>query len=222
MLALVAAIVLSPAFAPPANVSDFFPLVAGSTWRYEESSGKQIMGMTEDKCEPKATVERLETDKESKKEIVVEAKQAIPIASYSDGKKIDTVFYEIRDDVVYLVAFGPKGLLKDPYPVLKFGSGSNKWDYSGSTVFMGRDTQLVMKGSSKKSGVRDVLGDRLETVEVTLEVVLMPGTSIPIKKSQVAIYAKGVGLVEMRETTIVNKNKRVATRKLVSYSPGKG
>jgi hypothetical protein len=43
-----------------------------------------------------------------------------------------------------------------------------------------------------------------------------------IVTEQTSIYAKGIGLLEMREVITINKRKQERKRRLVSYKPGKG
>lgn len=200
MLTLLAAAVIGN---PVSEVEAFFPLDTGRTWVYQDSA---VSG--------DGFVDTVGNSQE------VGGKPAVPIITTVSGKVDGSTFYRIENDEVLVVAFEQNNPLPSPYPILKLGSGKNNWEYQGSTQWLGSAAPMTVRGSAKRNGSKQLFGEKRETVQVTLDAVIGNGEGVSIKSKQVCLYAKGIGLVEMTDTTTINKTKSERKRTLVSYKPG--
>lgn len=186
------------------EASDYFPLVTGTKWTYQDeangSSSTYVdsVGNSQD----------------------IGGKPATPIVTL-DGAKIDgSTFYRVENGQVFVVAFEQNKPLKVPYPILKVGSGKSDWDFVGITQWYGADAPMTIHGSAKRSGQREFFGAKRDVLEVILDANVGPKAAVGLKSHQVSIYAKGIGLVELKDTTTMNKNKSERKRKLISFEPG--
>lgn len=202
----IALIALSQSTASPSVVSEYFPMNPGDEWTYEERS--EGRGQTSEDSVGSA--------------VPINGIPAFPISTRLDGRPSGVAYHAFVGDSVMIVAFDIKKPLEPPYPILKCDANRRgTWEYTGTTSFMGEFANLSLKGSTKPGPTMDVLGTKRETIEVTLDAVV----SVPelpkagVKNQQIAIYAKGIGLVELRETSQVSNRREERTRKLISYKP---
>ncbi|MCW5937689.1 MAG: hypothetical protein KIT11_10340 [Fimbriimonadaceae bacterium] len=196
------AAVLTCALAPQVKAADFFPLRTGDAWVYEDS-GQSLSSRYDDHV---GNVQEVGGGK------------AVPIISVVEGKIDGSTFYRVTDDTVYVVAFDQNKPLGAPYPILKVGDKAN-WEYVGETQWYGAPAPLTVKGKSKRGRDQDVLGVKREILEVTLEASIGPPDGTSIKSKQVALYAKGVGLYDLKETQTIGKRKIERHRRLLSFTP---
>lgn len=202
---IAALVACSLALAPAAE--EFFPLVPGTKWHY------QITGQGGGYTSRDSVGSPAEFG----------GKTAIPIES-STGSP---TYYRVEGDTVYLVGYSPKRPLETPIPILKITDRAEKWDYYGVTDFMGAAAPLTMKARSQKGRKRKILGKEVETWESSYEGTLShrppdvdgPGTNTVVKQS--AVYARGIGLVEMTNEGKVGKSSSKYTMRLVQFEPGK-
>lgn len=131
-------------------------------------------------------------------------------------------YYRVEDDSVLLVAFDDGKPITQPYAIAKFGSGRVTWTFAGETNFINDPVPMKLEGSARRAGSRTVLGTRREVLEVTLDATVGPEDQAGIKTRQIAVYAEGVGLVEMRETRQLGQRKAERRRVLTSFTPGPG
>jgi len=186
------------------DIEEFFPLDPGRTWFYSDN-GITTAGASDRVSNPQEVGGKLST----------------PIVTVINGKVDGSTFYRIEGDQVIVVAFEQNRPIASPYPILMFGPGKNSWEYSGSTQWLGEPAPMTIKGTTKKSGSRELFGSKRDTIEVTLDAVIGEGNGINMKSHQVSTYARGIGLVELTDQTTMKKTKTVRKRKLVSFTPGK-
>lgn len=201
MLALGIAVL---AMGRPSDVAEYFPLDFGRTWVYQEAQGT-VAGMT--------IVVGLEQE--------LLGGKATPIVKKVGDDVVGSVFYRVVGDEVLVVAFEQNKPLKAPYPIIKLGEGKTSWEYKGETQWVGEMSPITLEGSCRHASPREVQGTKYDTIEVTLDVVIGDPDGMCAKSHQVAVYGRGVGLIEMNDQSTFNKTKRENKRKLISFAPGK-
>ena len=197
---LLAAALLGP------SAAEFFPLEVGTKWHYEERVARRATLHRDEVLAP----------------VMVGEKMATPIASSLQGHVYDTLYYRVEGDTVYLVAYDPKKPLSMPIPILKVGNARMKWDYSGETELANEPALLTMKCESAPKGVRAVLAIDREIMELKVDATVGGSAVTGIQNRQTALYAKGVGLVEIHGEGKVGTTTTKFERKLIKFEPGKG
>lgn len=190
---------------PAVEASDFFPLIPGTKWEYREET-KFSSHTYLDEVLPA---------------VEIGGRSAYPIQTSEDGKTLETVFYRASTDVIEIVAYDEKKPLPSPRPLFKVGKGKSTWEYRGTTPFYEDLVPLEVKGESTAKGRRKLFGNDADCIEVKFEAQLMAAPGMVLKSNQTAIYAKGIGLVEMQEKTTVDRKSEERKLKLVSFTPGK-
>jgi hypothetical protein len=202
---LTALLVFSVVATPSIDAIDYFPLAPGTKWVFREEA-QFAEGTYSD---------------EVKDPINVGGESIIPVETRQNGKLVDTVHYRVSGDTISIFAYDIKQPLEVPRPVLRVGTGTVKWEYAGMTPFLGAVVPLTVKGASTPKGKRKVLDREVECLEVRFEARIGPPDKKPILSKQVAIYAKGIGLVEMQEKTTVDRKTEERKLKLVEFTPGR-
>lgn len=190
------------------TAAEFFPLAPGTRWHYEERVARMATMHVDEVLAP----------------VEIEGRTATPIASSLNGHVYETLYYRVEGDTVFLVAYEPKKLLEMPIPILKVGSGRLKWEYVGQTELANEPANLSMKCESSPKGERTVLDlvGRRETIELKVDAAVGGSAATGIQNKQTAVYAKGIGLVEMHGEGKVGPTTTKFERKLVKFEPGKG
>lgn len=185
------------------DASEFFPLNPGRTWVYSDSAF-QVDGYEDSvgNAQP------------------ISGKDATPIVTSFKGKVDGSTFYRVEDDTVWVVAFEQNRPLTSPYPLFKVAKGGANWSYTGSTQWLGASTPITMVGKSKRIGKKEYFGESRELLEVTVDATIGPPGQVNMKSHQVSIYATGIGLVELKDKTTINKEIRERKRTLISFGPG--
>jgi len=201
-----AALALSLLSPTASTVADYFPMNPGDEWTYEDRSENNVQ-RSEDLVESP---------------ILIKGRAATPISTRLDGAPAGIAYHAIDGDSVLIVAFDIKEPLEPPYPIIKCDENRRgSWTYTGETSFMNEKASLALKGSTKPGRQVELMGEKRDTIEVRLEAVIsvpeMPRAGL--KNTQTAIYAKGIGLVEMKEVSEVGRRRQERTRKLVEYRP---
>lgn len=223
MLTLIASVALQTSGAP--TVTDFYPVTAGSSWVYEE----------EVKSDKRVFKNRI-TDKVSE-HYELEGNTVYDLISSDSSGTISKTTYTVADNKIQFYfpsSTKPSDKDGDPpvvvpkimYPVFLVAEKSESWSYFGMTPYDGGAIPMSMDATSKRVGMRTVLGNKVECVEVTTmsELNLFSGTDFAPKSGKgltskvVAIYARGIGLVELKEVRQLEKQKGEISRKLVSYT----
>lgn len=192
------------------TVEDYFPLREGDEWVYDEVTKGRTREMFTD-----TVGETIEIEGVPATAIVTTA---------ADGSK-ESTYYRVVNNKVFVIAFDPKSPIKDGYAIIDFGSPKNKWDFVGETSFMGAKAALELKASWKKAGSREVEGEKRELIEVTLDAVVVDteasgaaGMVVGVKTKQVSTYAKGIGLIEMKEEAQMGRSKSERVRTLRKFT----
>lgn len=192
-LALIAALTLS------SGIADYFPVAPGTKWMFETQS----------------------TSKETSTDLVSGSIKLngkdLAIFETKVGSATSKTLYLFEDDTLYIAGFDPAKLLPEPYPILKFTEKSTSWTFSGKTQFYGDFVPLSLSGKARFVGKRSVLSEKRDCIEVKLIARVEGGPSAEIVSEQTSLYAKGVGLVEMRESTSAGTSKQTRKTVLVSF-----
>lgn len=127
---------------------------------------------------------------------------------FAEGEK---AYYALREDGLYMVADWEKKAIEPPIPILKVGAGELKWSW--------KSDDLSFLYTSKPGKTRNVFGKDLPTLE--FHAVGSTGNDdLATNVDQTAVYAKGVGMVEMTEVSTTKKSKRTRTVKLTKITGG--
>jgi hypothetical protein len=192
--------------APRGPAADFFPVLPGSQWSYEETErGSRRRSVFLDEAEDP---------------VLVGGKPAFVVATRVSGGPRQRTYYRIEGDQVFVVGYQPDQPLADPIPILQASDKRTDWVFTGETVFARDKVPMTMRGSARRVGMRTILGERRECLEVTLEATVAAAGNFALRNKQVAVYAKGIGLVEMKETGEIGERKYERTRKLVTFRLG--
>jgi len=201
MLAILPAIVLTAC--AEQGISEFFPLKAGTKWTYLE----------------KAKFDTLEYVDEVKQGIKIGERYTIPVETRANGKVLETRHYQIEGDTVLLVAYSSKLLLEPPQPVLKSANGKVSWTYAGKTPFLGAMVPIELKATVTPKGKRKVLDTDRECIELNMDAKMYGGAGMTIDFHQVALYAKGVGLVEVKQRQRGAGESSESSTRLTRFEP---
>ncbi len=185
------------------SVADYFPLTPGTKWVYQEEMRFMVSTYVDEVMAP----------------VEVGGAPATPIVTSRDGKVDATYYYRISGNTVYLVAYDPKAPLNPPRPILRLGEKKETWDYVGLTPMVKDPVPLKVKGESSAKGRRKVLDKDVECVEVKFDAQMGRTTVDLVLSKQTAIYAKGIGLVEMISRTTIDRVTDEGKLKLVEFKP---
>lgn len=188
-----------------AGAADYFPLVPGTKWTYREESAFMPGDYIDEVKEP----------------VEIGGQKCYPVETRLDKKILETVYYAEAGDTLFIVAYDPKKPLEAPRPLFKAGPTKLKWEYTGTTPFMNQPIPIRVKGESVSKGIRKVLDREVECLEVRLDAQLGTEKEKFLISKQTAIYAKGIGLVEMQEKATVARNTEERKLRLVEFTPGR-
>lgn len=180
---MITALLATVALSAPLTAEDFFPLVPGTKWIYEEQGGMMRLLYTDEVKEP----------------VEVGGIRLTPVQTKQGDKVVETVYYQVTPTAVAIGAYDMKALLSDPRPVFKVDGDRTTWEFSGTTPFVRDQVPLFMRGEAKRNGKKKVLGEERETLMVKIDATVAAADGVTIKSKQTAYYAAGVGLYEMRE-----------------------
>lgn len=201
MIATLAALVLFQ----PVSVEDYFPLTVGTKWHYEIEG--QVSSSYVD---------------EVVKTVTVNEKPSFAIFSKAGSTPIGFSAYRVEGDTVYVVAYDERRALPTPQPVLKVADKPVEWSYDGMTQVESQMVKLQYKAASAPKGKRKVLGEERDVVEVRMDATIYELKDlITTRVSQTILYAKGVGMYEMTDTSDFGGQKSVRKVKLVRFEPPK-
>lgn len=137
--------------------------------------------------------------------------EMIPVTTKVGSVEAQKYYYQVKDGDVFIVADWDKKRIDPPIPVLKLGPSELQWTWNSAGV--------TFEYTSKRGKNRNVFGKDLPTVE--LKAVGSEGDDdLARKVEQTAIFAKGVGMVEMIEITSTKKSKSTRTVKLTKITGG--
>lgn len=196
---------LALALLPQLTVADFFPLRPGMAWTYEITGDRP--SIYQQKVGPA---------------VEVSGKMIPPVLILSaTGKTIQTTFYERTDVAVFVLGHDPKNLFLKPQPVFQFDPKGAKWEFEGPSPYEDdKESGMKMVGQSKLVGQRSYLGENRDCLEVKTETKIGLTASTATTFKQTAIYAKGLGMVEMDESAQQGRNTTRRKVKIIKFEPG--
>jgi hypothetical protein len=198
---LLAALAIAPA-APSA--AEYFPLRPGTRMVYEEKS-----------------LEASVTTDVVGQPVEVAGSAAVPVTTYQNGSVVNTTFYRVGPDLVSIVAHDKDHPLKSPLPVFKLPADrKSDWTFFGNIGTEKEPEGLSMKGEAQFKGEREVLGTKVPILEVRITASVGGGRSKE-DVEQVAIYGKGIGLVELTSITKIGKRKAASVLRLTKIETPK-
>lgn len=183
------------------GIAEYFPVVPGSSWVYQEESSTLKVQVEETVADP----------------VEINGAQAYPIIVTRQGREIDRAYYQVGASEVNIVAFDEKKPLLSPYPIIKSPDVSERWDHKGETMMLGGLADMKMTGRAKFAGEETFAGEKIKTLEVRVEATILEEFGTPIQSTQVAVYGKGVGLLRMESTTKHKRTTERSSRKLIAY-----
>ena len=187
------------------DVSEYFPLVPGSTWRYLGVSPDARMHFT-------STVQDT---------VDFDGETATPIVNVFDASSIEKTFYSVTARSVSVVSFFEHEKLPTPYIILQSPDIGEKWTVRAKTRVLGVFADLSLIGKVKRLRSRRFDGKSVEVLEVTLEGTIVEVGGILTDMKQVSVYGKGIGLMEMKQTSKTGIMTSTLKLTLEEYIPGK-
>ncbi len=185
-------------FAP--NIAEFFPLNPGDSWEYVAEGAGGTIRLTN----------RVQAPKE-----VGDVPVAYPVDTLIQGRTTGTTYYMVKENSVYVVAFDIKRPLFEPRQMLTMGEKTVKWDYQFTEDYLPVD----VKNEATLRGRRKVLDREVDVLELKVEAVMGDPKGANERMSQVFLYGRGIGLIEMTEDRKVARNTFKRKMKLAKYTP---
>ena len=202
MIAIVALAILNSG---QALATDYFPMEAGMKWTYETSGASYGLYAQE----VGAAVE-------------VEGKMRLPLIIKIGGKLVQTTFYDTTPNAIYVLGHDPKQLLAKPQPVFQVDAKGAKWEFEGPSPYEDdKESRIFIKGQSKDLGQKTVGAEKRDCIEVKSETRIGLNEKTATLFKQTAIYAKGIGLVELNETVQAGKTTQQRKVKLLKMESSK-
>jgi len=198
------AALLATAIASGPTASDFFPLVPGTRMTYEERSAQTT-----------TTVDEVGQPQE------LAGVKVIPVKTSENGREIAQTFYKVEPTTISVVGYDAKNPLPSPLPVVKFGDPSARWHFEGPASNDNLAEPLTVDGEARLKGTRDVLGRKVEVLEVKLTSIVGAGPAREMSE-QTALYGKGIGMIEFVSKMRVGKKTLSRVLRLVKLEEPKG
>jgi hypothetical protein len=148
-------------------------------------------------------------------EEIISNQSVFPISTMVGPREAIKVYYAALDDGVYQFADYDRNKFATPRAVLKAGDAEIKWDWRVN------DSGFPLKMSyvSKPGKTRNVFGKDLPTLEMHC-VGDYGDDDLAVHMEQDAIFAKGVGMIEMTEKSNTKKSKSSRQIKLTKITGG--
>lgn len=215
MISFVLAASLSSALvsAPAAErATDYFPLQKGTSWSYTDTA-ERLNLQVED---------RAEGEYEVKKEGSEEPGRMLPTIGTYDTRSgfMGRTFYIVSDKDIRVGALSRSEPIVEPYPIMVLPLGdTEKFGYDGLVPMSGTTERLVLDGTAKRLASVKVLGNEYPGIEITMDMKIGQGDLL-LRVTQVAVYAKGIGLVSMQETVRTERDVTRRSRTLTAFRAG--
>ncbi len=222
MISLVLAASLSSALvsAPAAErATDYFPLQKGTSWSYTDTA-ERLNLQVEDRAEGEYEVKKEEfedTKEEDKRPGVM-----MPTIGTYDTRSgfMGRTFYMVSDKDIRVGALSRHEPILEPYPIMVLPQGdTEKFGYDGLVPMSGTTERLVLDGTAKRLASVKVLGNEYPGIEITMDMKIGQGDLL-LRVTQVAVYAKGIGLVSMQETVRTERDVTRRSRTLTAFKAG--
>jgi len=204
MMLAVALLIISHSGSVP-DVADYFPSTVDTVWEYQENNN------------PKATYE----DKVINP-VDISGASSITIQTSRNDKILGTSHYRISDNTVFAVAFNTSLIVDRPHPILRISEKKIKWDYKGTTPKERGSTPMEFKASSWPIAQRELFGQLRDCYQVELEAKFTEAKGLlSYEVKQSSIHAKGIGMVELTESTLYNKVTTTRKVSLIRFGQSK-
>lgn len=195
MIALSLSLMLAPVQDASNLAADFFFLKSGVSRYYTSTSD----GRDFETIDEVGTME------------LIGSETVIPISTRFGKTVGQKSYYAARPDGVYLVADWELKAVNPPIPVLKVSDTETKWSWKSG--------DMSFTYTSKPGKTRNVFGKDVPTIEY--RAIGGDGNDdFSTNVDQTAIYAKGVGMLEMTEVSSTKKSKSTRKVKLTKISGG--
>lgn len=194
---MILALIAGSALLPQSTAADFFPMDPGMKWTYE-STGNSAGGYTQEVS--------ASTDIDGKVVTLVQIRVK--------GKVVQSTFYQTSTNGLYVLGHDANKLFDKPQPVYVVAAKGATWEHTGPSPYEDDvESGIKLTGRSKLIGEKTYLGLKRECLEVKTEARIGLTSSTATTFKTTAIYAKGIGMVEMEETAQLGKttNKRKVT-----------
>lgn len=188
--------------APPPAVGDFFPLTPGIKRSYEYRQDDSVVAQ----------------DDEIVAATKFGGKEATPIVWHIRGQSARTL-YRIDGDTVFVLSSGDKKL-DEPVPLVRLGQPHAKWSYTQASPVSIKKGVLNVTAESNLVGKRSILGVQRDVLEVKT-VGRSEKNDVVFEFHQTALFAAGVGLVEMTTEQTVIRTTQKSKLTLVQFTAPK-
>lgn len=187
--------------APGVSAADYFPLKTGMKWSYEVSG--DAVGAYEVQVTTPADINGTSTPQ---------------VLVMTQGKVTQHVFYGVDSSTVSVIGTDPKKPFSKPQPVFQIGDKPTKWDFTGDSPYEDdKGAMILISGSAKTIGTRDVLGTRRDCIEVKTETRIGYNQAASTLFKQTSVYAKGVGLIQVQEVSQSGRQTIKKNTKLTKF-----
>jgi hypothetical protein len=190
-------------------VGDYFPLVPGTKWTYEDADGRQLVQVAGEPVD------------------IGHDLTGTPIKKSASGRNFGIDVMRIDGDTVQLVGSidkskeTPLDVFPDPQPLLRISNGKCEWRYTDQIFTENGPIGVQIVCDSNKGPKRKVLDREVETV--TAHSVLRFGSGQFAREvRRDMIYGKGIGMVETTEATKIQGKTVKKVLKLVKFEPAEG
>lgn len=222
MISFVLAASLSSALvsAPAAErATDYFPLHKGTSWSYTDTAERLTL-QVEDRAEGEFEVKKEEFE-ETKEEDKRPGVMMPTIGTYDTRSGfMGRTFYIVSDKDIRVGALSRSEPIVEPYPIMVLPLGdTEKFGYDGLVPMSGTTERLVLDGTAKRLASVKVLGNEYPGIEITMDMKIGQGDLL-LRVTQVAVYAKGIGLVSMQETVRTERDVTRRSRTLTAFKAG--
>ena len=146
---------------------------------------------------------------------------AIPIVTVFDSASTEKTYYSVTASHINVVSFSEKEKLPSPYVILQSPDVGEKWTVRAQTRVLGVYADMSLIGKVKRLRSRRFDGKSVEVLEVTLQGTILETGGILTDMIQVSVYGKGIGLMEMKQTSKTGTMTSTLRLTLEEYIPGK-
>lgn len=217
---LAASLSSAPVSAPAAErATDYFPLQKGTSWSYTDTAERLTL-QVEDRAEGEFEVKKEEFE-ETKEEDKRPGVMMPTIGTYDTRSGfMGRTFYIVSDKDIRVGALSRSEPIVEPYPIMVLPLGdTEKFGYDGLVPMSGTTERLVLDGTAKRLASVKVLGNEYPGIEITMDMKIGQGDLL-LRVTQVAVYAKGIGLVSMQETVRTERDVTRRSRTLTAFKAG--
>ena len=194
------------------TVAEYFPLAPGTKKVYEQTRDKMVSRQTDTVGKP----------------VEIDGQILTPIVTEANGQKIGTTYYRINGDTVCSVGVVsrvvnnvPKDICLEPIAILKAGDKRMEWSSQELVSWFGKEYPQHLKATATYKGKRKLFGKDVDVIEVKYDITLGEGVGVAdVRSTMTALYARGIGLFEQKDESLVNKVKTKQTLKLIEFTPG--